>query len=80
MSEFRGFRCDGCHKIIEDSSERTKQRVRFEGAGDTQDYYVDLCPDCADDAKRQAKNTMNPVAQRRRRSHRSPEAMDRAVA
>lgn len=70
MSEFRGFRCNGCHKIIEDPTERVKERVTLiyaDGAED-ESFFRDLCGDCAPERREEIhQHDYEPVPKRRRR-------------
>lgn len=48
MAEFRGFRCEGCGKIVS-IEDRVKESVRFSTPGqDDETFFRDLCrADCA---------------------------------
>ena len=79
MSEYRGFRCDGCQKIIEDPDNRLKERTRFQSAdGSVEDYFRDLCPDCGSTALTSARETKRQVPRRRRRKTSNSKALDLA--
>ena len=72
MSEFRGHRCNSCSKIIEDPSERVKERVTFERAdGTTDGFFRDLCGECAHGAEAETRAAYEPIPKRRRRTVRS---------
>ncbi len=69
MSEFRGFRCNGCGAIIEDPEDRVKEKVYLDGKNIEEAYYRDLCIAKCAPARRAEMPEQNyqPVPKRRRR-------------
>lgn len=45
MARYKGFNCDSCGKVV-DESQRTKKRTSFEGPAADGSYTEDLCPEC----------------------------------
>lgn len=45
MGKYKGFKCDSCGKVLEDS-QRNKKRVSFEGPDLDGSYTEDLCSEC----------------------------------
>lgn len=73
MSEFRGFRCEGCGTIVS-IEDRVKETVRFTGPeGDEGSYFRDLCrTNCAPKRRAEVEKTYQRTptrAKRRRREH-----------
>ena len=70
MSEFRGFRCDGCGAIVS-IEDRVKEVVRFvDPDGDEGSYYRDLCvTECAPKRHGEVEEGYHRTPTRAKRKH-----------